>query len=407
MTISTWVALIRNFLCVCKSLSPPTGFFHSAAFPTLDGKLSNATRLEVLIAITQLLAVYFNTKNGFWHVYSGIRDYSFFQAVGKRAVAMIGPKDVQDEGKGPAFLIVCEHIDNSQSKSIQTILTGIAELVVGLGFVVLFLNSLHIYLPLHPKPVIDALFYMEIALLYFLYLMVRSTLSALNDGKRAAQLADAFGTRSISTPVELHDLILDNGYPDDIMTALDILTADVNAWWDNRNLTIDDMIEGNVNKVKNNLLKFCGKESNTSTSKTSNENSTVTNDAGSSQSSDRIALRSTGVQYLRRCSVESYSKAPLEFVFFLLNLIAFYGYFLCVFAFYVSEQQYNSSTTYQRIGLFLPHALLDWWGNLAGDAMWTIDPLLAIVSPGLLRIYVDQALQAADRKEAEKSKKES
>ncbi len=64
----------------------------------------------------------------------------------------------------------------------------------------------------------------------------------------------------------------------------------------------------------------------------------------------------------------------LDCVYLLLNAVAGYGYLLGIFAFYLPN---NSICRMFMFGL--SDADGDWWGNLAGDAAWTIEPLLIIL----------------------------
>lgn len=64
----------------------------------------------------------------------------------------------------------------------------------------------------------------------------------------------------------------------------------------------------------------------------------------------------------------------LDCVYLLLNAMAGYGYLLGIFAFYLPN---NSICRLFMFGLSDGDG--DWWGNLAGDGAWTIEPLLIIL----------------------------
>lgn len=64
----------------------------------------------------------------------------------------------------------------------------------------------------------------------------------------------------------------------------------------------------------------------------------------------------------------------LDYVYLLLNAIAGYGYLLGIFAFY-----FPSNNVCKLFMFGLSDEDGDWWGNLAGDSAWTIEPLLIIL----------------------------
>ena len=58
-----------------------------------------------------------------------------------------------------------------------------------------------------------------------------------------------------------------------------------------------------------------------------------------------------------------------------MNTIAFYGYSLCILAFYFA----SSNDAWHRVLKFgMSHVDSDWWGNLAGDVAWTVEPAIAL-----------------------------
>ena len=75
-----------------------------------------------------------------------------------------------------------------------------------------------------------------------------------------------------------------------------------------------------------------------------------------------------------------YVKAYREFVYFLLNFVAFYGYLMGILAFYYPDD--DKQPSYVRSLKFgYGNRLADWTGNFAGDLMWTIEPLVILGSP--------------------------
>jgi hypothetical protein len=69
-----------------------------------------------------------------------------------------------------------------------------------------------------------------------------------------------------------------------------------------------------------------------------------------------------------------------EIIYFILNFIAWYGYGMCIVVYYfpIVLQQPD----YIRVLLFYYHNDdADWYGNFAGDVMWTLEPIIVLLSP--------------------------
>mmetsp|Transcript_13493 Transcript_13493/g.18522 ORF Transcript_13493/g.18522 Transcript_13493/m.18522 type:complete len:210 (-) Transcript_13493:264-893(-) len=72
-----------------------------------------------------------------------------------------------------------------------------------------------------------------------------------------------------------------------------------------------------------------------------------------------------------------------EYVYFLLNFIAFYGYLIGVLVFYFDNEDFQPSYV-GSMKMGLSNADADWTGNFAGDFMWTVEPVIILASPTLL-----------------------
>ena len=86
-----------------------------------------------------------------------------------------------------------------------------------------------------------------------------------------------------------------------------------------------------------------------------------------------------------------------EYIYFLLNFVAFYGYLLGILVYYFSEEKDQPTmVTYLKWGASNTDA--DWYGNFAGDLMWTIEPLLILSSPILIKYIIgkDKSKEKSD-----------
>lgn len=69
-----------------------------------------------------------------------------------------------------------------------------------------------------------------------------------------------------------------------------------------------------------------------------------------------------------------------EYIYFVMNSIACYGYSLCVITYYWPDEL--KQPDWLRISMFhLSNEDADWHGNFAGDLMWTLEPLIVLTSP--------------------------
>lgn len=72
-----------------------------------------------------------------------------------------------------------------------------------------------------------------------------------------------------------------------------------------------------------------------------------------------------------------------EYLYFVLNSIAFYGYLLCVVAYYFDDEETKHHSV-RYVMFHLESHAADWHGNFAGDLMWTIEPMVILSSPAIL-----------------------
>jgi hypothetical protein len=73
----------------------------------------------------------------------------------------------------------------------------------------------------------------------------------------------------------------------------------------------------------------------------------------------------------------------LEYIYFVLNFIAFYGYLLGIVCYYFDDDSLHGTYT-GSLRLGYDNAAADWGGNFAGDAMWTVEPVFILSTPMLL-----------------------
>ena len=398
MSLSTWVQLLRNSFCVLKSLLPTSNFFQQPLFTDSSFyPLTVTTAIELPIAFTQFLAVIFNVMCGYTDISDGRHDInrttSWLDALDRAFLA--------DSclSKGAEYLIIRKGLESDRSKSRTRVVVGIFELIFGFAFLFLVLNSLHIVGPTHPKPLIDALISMEIGLAYILVIMWRSFTGKVTCTRRLARLS--LFMKEIKSPTSsiLLSGVLGAGFEiTDLFEALLLLDGSYVPKWRGRKqigcvgdvcvmkpLSIIEEIQAEFKNVSISLSKL------------------TTIDVTGKGS----IVGASVVLSLRKQEYEAHLQAPLELLYFILNFIAGYGYLLGILAYYVPE---TISTTpliftdllqatingtspphsWCKLMMFcLSHNDADWYGNLAGDVAWTIEPVVMLLNTPYIKFFSD------------------
>ncbi len=241
-------------------------------------------------------------------------------------------------------------------------------------------NSLHI---IELKPVIDALIITELALVYFLVLMWRS-LTAASARKRSNSWLVAWLTDSRSPrATEMFQNLSTQPH----LSAFDAFQACMPALADTFTASLppiaavatekelEDFVTGALDVLK----------------------------AG------RKNFKKSQVYFNLQTATEKCTRTKnIEFVYFWLNMVAFYGYLLGILTFYVPYPEGYLANTLTVGGfctdwfyiakLGLTDRDADLWGNFAGDLAWTIEPAIALfIEPGYLHGDKDKSRDRVDR----------
>ena len=92
------------------------------------------------------------------------------------------------------------------------------------------------------------------------------------------------------------------------------------------------------------------------------------------------------------------AKARIETLLLWLNVVAFLGYATLPATYFAPEYEHQHDThdtaaslksqfadALHAVGLSWPgHDFVSWWGNLAGDIAWSIEPAVMLMTPLLL-----------------------
>lgn len=354
------VQLVRNALCCVKDLDLlPFTFIHDPAYTAKfytfpSPHMSKTTPLEVLISLTQLYACISCSISGF----KLIKDKGLkkLRKLTRIADTMSGKyKDIKN--KKVATLVQTSILDEA-STALRDTLVGVCVLSIGVCFFWLFGNSLHITATGWIggiSALIHALTVMEIALLPLLYLMIKDAARGISKAGRIQALVEKYSNGK-NKPDKNDDSWID-------LETFQLLDGD--GWsplWmsdDNVEESMEEkVLDKDVEKVESKI-------------KALTEGKT---DIVSADTAERLQ------ELAATTKLEGYR----EYVYFLLNFIAFYGYLLGVVCYYYDKEDEQPSIV-QSLKLGYTNEVADWTGNFAGDFMWTIEPAIILSSPMIIK----------------------
>ena len=410
--VGAFIALVRNSACSIRTLAPSV----------LNGTSPFATKISwinVIIGSTQGMASVIGTFKG------GKQAVAGYQSRLRLQKWIEGAGELQE---GPEKDIMMDGLNAELRKSSNSVIVGLLEYITGLCFFVLASSTLGY---LHNKDMVFfALLLMNIALVYFLYLMWKAYSDAGKNADLMQSLATALDAAEFNDdkkPVQvLMRCIAEAGYSGKLHEAIACMDINYKAIYSNSTAR-SDMVESESDVLETLLSDLClhndtagsmfidvttppKSPSNRSRSKSpaKGRGKSPTREKKSKSPSPRLrtsskrkgaaasysttdggvvskakVARSVAAYGLRRQSIKSAASAGIELVYFTLNLIAFYGYSLSILAYYYA----SSNDTWHRVLKFgMSHSDSDWWGNLAGDMAWTIEPALilylALFKPG-------------------------
>lgn len=407
------VSLLRASLYCSSTLTPLTGirtiqctvknfaifeetFLYDAnvttQYVTLPSPLDRTTPLEVLISITQFYAFVTVCLAGYKMITSGgvqkLQMISLLVNVRSKPVT----DDASDDGKDKKekdggdkkfrkvaarlvsgkFTSMCglvrsgnddlicacrpnnqESLLNESDASTRSCFVGTNVLVVGVSFIWLFANSWHVTSTDWIgglAGLVHALTMMELALVVFLVYMVKDA----GDLVRMAFKKKQFANEIVSNKNKIANV--------------ESITEEQYSWLvDGWSPIWKGGPSASVTPATGD--KMITKEEEAVASKLASLSKNV-----SEEITDRILVQS------KMSLLEGYR----EYVYLLINFFAFYGYLACILVYYFDDE--SQQPDYIRAMLFwLPNADADWTGNAVGDFAWTVEPLIILGSPMLVK----------------------
>lgn len=396
------VQFIRNFLCCVKDLglfSP--SFLYDPSFTARFYKfpspfMSKTTPLEVLISISQLYAAISCTLSGVKLIYSeGVAKLMRLSAVADVFSKLLDEsgsvgakeenttktikqeKEDKDPSKqGPAKQVAKQIISSSLLQeadvAMQNTFSGICVLTIGISFFWLFGNSLHITeagwiggLP----ALIHALTAAELALVPLLYLMLKTASKSLKMSDKMASLNVKYADKKMKELREKESMeVLFNH--DNYTTWIDPTWS---PFWTKPGMAHSAALD--IMAGEKLLVKESEKIEKQISDKLKTENV--------------ILLDHDQSQALAAAAHTHRMEGYREYLYFVLNFIAFYGYMLGVLTYYFDDEK-DQHYIVQQLKLGYTNMEADWGGNFAGDLMWTIEPIVIFASPFVMKRCVNR-----------------
>lgn len=361
--MNDYVQFARNFLCCMKDWGIGPKFLYDAEVTALyydfPEPLNKTTPLEFCISLLQFYPFIFLTKAGYSMCSQGVRTVYRVEELLKGRSASLSISEKNDEA---AEHLITAKLQKDGRQALKDIIIGIQLLFIGISFFWLFANSWHVTETNWIGGIwglIHALTVMEIALIVLLYYMIVDGMSKLNKSKAMTNLAASL--RNKKSP------------------SIDLSTYEfMSQWtpfWNQENGTAEDM-KKETSQVVRTLDIYRG----------SNKKDGEKEEKIRQQTLEEIADRLS--QEAHTTKMEGYR----EFVFFVVNTVAFYGYLLGIICFYFEESE-NEASWLRAMKFYDTHELADWKGNFAGDLMWTIEPIIVLSSPMVFSILAPKPVK--------------
>ena len=371
------VQLIRNGLCCIKDLD----WFHET-FPELYDPLvvrqyvydlpephNETTPLEALIGASQFYAFYSNTLGGWTLTHTS---YGKLVRV-QRLLDQFAANHPKTDQLTDAQRLVRASLIKEANMALRSLFVGILVMSIGISFLWLVGNSFHATqsgiiggLP----ALIHALTVMEVALVPLLYYMIvdaqEQFAQAQKMDKAAKALQEGVGINNNMELCVYEGLTGWIPFWDQGVSAFEMTPVPDSA-------VEEKQVAQEVQALQERLREF--------SSSSDKSKNTLPDQAATLIATSRVK------------KWEGYR----EYLYFILNFIAFYGYAVGVVVYYYADVNEQPPAIVAFLG-YMENDLADWWGNFAGDFMWTIEPIFILYTPILFQRMKDQRQAAAKLK---------
>lgn len=403
------VQFIRNALCCVKDLQLfPDTFIHQSNHTNsilldysgleLPEPLNRTTPLEVIISITQLYAALSTSTSGLSLAATSVGKLRNLVRI---LECRLDSASASTSGGGSsttivqqsASRIVNESLLREARSAIRGVIIGLVVAPIGVAFFWLFAHSWHVTETMWIGGIvglIDALSVMEVCLVPLLLYMVWDGLDWFSKYRQTKEWITTVQSNKF-TPASLT-----------VTTFLFMVPDWVPYWEAGVNPFVAPTSAEDQAKLIGNEIATVEKELTKWFPATDGTEKKV----GEKEEKIRTVALAGAVQTMEDSLASLTIKGYREFLYFLLNFIALYGYLMAILCFYYPDDTAQPEYV-QKMKFGYPNELVDWTGNFAGDLMWTIEPMVILGSPVLLS-YVQQsrASRGDGKKSSIKTKKE-
>ena len=334
------------------------------------------TPLELIISITQLYACLSCTYGGIILCWTSVGKL-------KRIVSLLehrllssadtASKNVNTNSTTAlATRLINESLIKESKLAMKNCFIGILITPIGISFFWLFCNSLHVTEAGTIgglTALIDALTIMEICLIPLLYYMI---IDANQYFLTKSETINCITTLSSNAGASFNTSYVN-------ITRYELIQSGWVPYWESGTSPIassggDLLFEKEMKLVEQTLsLYFPTSTSSSSSSDDKNENE--------KEQKIRQEAIDSSINEMTKSVQELSFKGYREYVYFVLNFAAFYGYLMAIICFYYPDDT-AQPTWMQHMKFNVTNNDADWTGNFVGDLMWTIEPIIILfVSP--------------------------
>mmetsp|Transcript_14634 Transcript_14634/g.40667 ORF Transcript_14634/g.40667 Transcript_14634/m.40667 type:complete len:402 (-) Transcript_14634:331-1536(-) len=374
------VQLIRNALCCVKdwelfsdsipSLYDPAitnGLLNSTLGAELPDYVNKTTPLEVVISITQLYACLSCAKSGCTLAWTSSGKL-------KRLVRLLegrlsaAPGADASSNQRAAHRIVNESLVHEAKSAMRNVFVGLLVAPIGFAFFWLFANSWHVTEAGWIgglTALIDALTVMELCLMPLLYYMVVDGLAQFRRKKETEECIGVVSTGGSGFNTDYVNVtryeLMEPGWVPFYEGGVSVL-ATAKAKEE------ETAMAEETKRVEQTLdLWFAPTKDNA-------------DDAKEKDAKIRREALDNALSTMKGSLVGLSAKGQREFLYLVLNSIAFYGYLMAIVCFYYPDDEFQPGWI-RSMKFGYENNFADWSGNFAGDLMWTIEPMVILGSP--------------------------
>lgn len=361
------VQLYRNGICCVKDLGLfPDSFLwdplYTATYYDFPAPLNKTSPADALISLGQAYAFFSTTAQG-WKMMT--HSYGKIGRINRLL-------NTRGSVKSQADRIVNASLIKEMSFAIRSLFIGVNVFFIGLAFFWLVGNSWHVSETDWiggVQAVIHALTVMEVCLVPLLYYMWKDAGEQFAKAARMELLAEKMKKGALKQ----EDMGLSSF--ETLSGWVPYWDAGVGLFEEFDSAKEEKLTEQEVAKVQETLKALVGKKSDGKKGDSKKGDDKKRDSEMESKASNLLA----GVTRTRL-------EGCREYVYFVMNCVAFYGYLVGIIVYYWKDEMKQPAWIQQGILLGMNNTHADWNGNFAGDLMWTIEPIIIMGSPSLFSL---------------------